>query len=232
MILDLHPDIRIQKLTIGNEQAPLLVIDNFVADPDRLVRRAATRNFTPWGRFYPGIRADAPLSYQQLFTTGLRPLLSEYFQLRGTQMTFSMCHYSIVTTPPEKLVALQRIPHIDSFDGNGLASVHYLFRQDLGGTAFYRHRGTGYEYVDEARKDGYLQTVDRENSGPDAAAAAYINGTTPQFEQIGSQDGIFNRVLIYRRNSLHSGSIGKDFVPDPDPLKGRLSINTFIDLKP
>ena len=34
MIPDLHPDIRIQKLTIGVEHAPLVVIDNFVADPD------------------------------------------------------------------------------------------------------------------------------------------------------------------------------------------------------
>ena len=29
MILDLHPQIRIEKLTVGAEQAPLLVIDNF-----------------------------------------------------------------------------------------------------------------------------------------------------------------------------------------------------------
>ena len=46
MILDLHPDIRIQKLMIGAEQAPLLVIDDFVADADKLVRRAASRQFT------------------------------------------------------------------------------------------------------------------------------------------------------------------------------------------
>jgi len=39
----------------------------------------------------------------------------------------------------------------------------------------------------------------------------------------------FNRMLVYRRNSLHSGNIGKDFVPDANPLTGRLSINCFID---
>jgi hypothetical protein len=36
-------------------------------------------------------------------------------------------------------------------------------------------------------------------------------------------------MLVYRRNSLHSGCIAKGFVPDPDPLTGRLSVNCFID---
>jgi hypothetical protein len=36
-------------------------------------------------------------------------------------------------------------------------------------------------------------------------------------------------MLIYRRNSLHSGAIGKDFIPDRNPATGRLSINCFID---
>ena len=62
MILEFHPEIRIQKLTIGSEQAPLLVIDNFVSNPDRLVRKAASSQFRPGGQFYPGIRIEAPLS--------------------------------------------------------------------------------------------------------------------------------------------------------------------------
>ncbi len=33
MILELHPQIRIEKLTLGREGAPLVVIDNFVAEP-------------------------------------------------------------------------------------------------------------------------------------------------------------------------------------------------------
>jgi hypothetical protein len=143
-----------------------------------------------------------------------------------------MCHYSLVTTPPAKLVMLQRIPHIDSVTSNGLASVHYLFRKDLGGTAFYRHRSTGFEYIDASRRERYVQVLEKENSGPDGPGTEYINGDTPLFEQIAKQDGVFNRMLIYRRNSLHSGCIGKDFVPDANPATGRLSINSFIDLVP
>ena len=64
MILNLHPDIRIEKLTIGRERAPLIVVDNFLADPDRLVRRVASRPFTQHASYYPGIRTEAPLAYR------------------------------------------------------------------------------------------------------------------------------------------------------------------------
>jgi len=230
MILDLHPQIRFQKLAVGHEKTPVLVIDNFVADPDRLVRRAATRMYGQGGRYYPGIRAEAPLSYQQLFTVQMRELLFDFFQLRGTGLSFSLCHYSVVTQPAEKLEFLQRIPHFDSRNRNALASVHYLFQRYFGGTAFYRHRATGFESIDDARMEHYFKVLNEENAGPNAPGPAYINGDTPLFEQIGKQDGVFNRILIYPRNVLHSGCIGPDFVPDPNPTTGRLSINSFIDV--
>lgn len=232
MILDLHPDIRIQRLEIGAEQRPLLVIDNLVADPDRLVRRAATKQFVPQSSWYPGIRAEAPPSYRHFIETKLGALLFDHFQLKGRALKFAMCHYSLVTTPAEKLGVLQRIPHFDSIEGNALATIHYLFRTSLGGTAFYRHRKTGYEYIDASRRDAYFKSLEAENEGPHLPGAAYINGDTPLYEQIAKQEGVFNRILIYRRNSLHSGCIDKSFVADPNPSTGRLSINSFIDLEP
>lgn len=232
MILDLHPQIRVQKLSVGSEQTPLLVIDNFVADPERLVRRAATRMYGQGGRYFPGIRAEAPLSYQQLFTEKLRDLLFQFFSLQGTGLKFALCHYSVVTTPPAQLEFLQRIPHIDSTNRNALASVHYLFRGDFGGTGFYRHRATGFESISPDRSEGYFKLVSEESKGPNAPEPAYINDDTPLYERIAMQDGIFNRIVIYPRNVLHSGCIGPDFVADPDPTKGRLSINTFIDVLP
>lgn len=230
--MELCPNIKIQKRKIGTEQAPLLIIDNFVKRPDELIKRAASKNFAPIGRFFPGIRAKAPLSYQRSVISQLRETLLDFFELDGTSMRFSMCHYSIVTTLPEKLVMEQRIPHLDSMNRSGLASIHYLFRKECGGTAFYRHRKTGFEYVDESRHEMYFKSLETEVNGPDRPGPGYINGDTPLFEQIERQDGIFNRILIYRRNSLHSGCIDKSFVPDPSPMTGRLSINSFIDTGP
>ena len=59
-----HPSMRIQKLTIGRENAPLVVIDNVVADPEELVNDAVSKKYAPPQSYYPGLRAKAPLSYQ------------------------------------------------------------------------------------------------------------------------------------------------------------------------
>ncbi len=230
--MEASPGIDVQKCTIGKERAPLLVIDNFVKDPDELVRRALPKHFAPGGRYFPGLRAKAPRSYQRFFLNDLQQLLLDFFQLDTTVLRFSMCHYSLVTTPPGQLVMAQRIPHFDFVKRDGLASIHYLFREAHGGTAFYRHRKTGFEYVDASRKDVYLQSLHEELQGRDAPAPGYIDGDTPLFEQINRQDGVYNRLLIYRGNSLHSGCIGRAFIPDSDPRTGRLSINSFIETGP
>jgi hypothetical protein len=227
--MKLHPHIAVNVLTVGAEKAPLLVIDN-VTDADALVAKASTLPFTVTSRYYPGIRAPAPIEYAQLVASQLAKTFAKYFGLEGTSLRYTMCHYSLVTTPAEKLAPLQRIPHVDSVDQGGLATIHYLFRKNLGGTAFYRHRSTGFESLDESRQATYWNALEAETRGPDAPGAAYIDGDTALFEQIARQDGVYNRMLVYRRNVLHSGCIGADFVPDPNPLTGRLSINSFIDL--
>lgn len=229
--MDLHPDIRLQKLTLGAEHAPLLIVDNFVSAPEELMQAAVRKPFSPAASYFPGLRVKASLSYQELYSQ-LRSTLHEMFELEGPMLRFSMCHYSLVTTPPDQLALPQRIPHADSLARTGLAAIHYLFKADHGGTAFYRHRQTGYEYVDESRQKRYLECIRQELAGPDQPPPGYINGDTPLFERIAAADGLFNRLLIYRRNSLHSGSISKDFVPDPNPLTGRLSINSFMDFAP
>jgi len=229
MQLALSSDVRMQKLTIGSERAPLLVIDNFVRQPDELIRWATSKVFTHIGRSFPGIRARAPLTYRKFILEALQDELVSFFRLNSRSMQFSMAHYSLVTTPPEKLEVVQRVPHVDSVRGNGVASVHYLFEKNYGGTAFYRHRKTGFEYVDESRQAVYFKTLQDEVNGPGRPAAEYINGDTALFEQVAKQDGIFNRILFYRRNSLHSGCIEKSFVPDAGVMTGRLSINCFLD---
>jgi hypothetical protein len=232
MQLELSPDASTQEFSIGSEKAPLLVIDNFVRQPEDLIRWASSRPFTNTGRSFPGIRARAPLAYRKLIEDRLLAEISRFFELDGRSIQFPVCHFSLVTTPPEELEMVQRIPHVDSVQGNGLASVHYLFRESHGGTAFYRHRKSGFEYVDESRRDIYFKTLQGEVNGPNAPGPEYINGDTPLFAQVARQDGVFNRILFYRRTSLHSGCIDRSFVPDPDPLRGRLSINCFLDVVP
>jgi hypothetical protein len=228
MTIAAHPNLSMQQLNLGSEQAPLLVIDNLVADANALVDLAATQRFAQVSSFYPGIRARAPLSYQQFIDERLGGMLKDYFGLRVASLKFTVCDFSLVTTAPEQLQYLQCIPHVDSLSGNELAFIHYLFDRDLGGTAFYRHRSTGFEVIDQTRKAKYFAQVEEESRSVNRAAQGYINGNTVLYEQIHAPRGLFNRMLIYRRNSLHSGSIGAEFVPDPNPRTGRLSINGFI----
>ena len=231
MFLNRHPDIRISKLSIGAEGAPLLIVDNLVSDPERLVRKAARSHFVAQTTMFPGIRAPAPLSYQRLLETTLNPLLKECFGLEPGRFMFPMCHFSLVTLPPEKLLFLQRVPHVDSLRSDGLATVHYLFQADWGGTAFYRHRRTGFECIDEQRREEYFGSLQEQSRGSDAADG-YIDEDTALFERVAKVEGVFNRMVVYRRNSLHSGSIDNARIPPADPVAGRLSINTFIDVVP
>lgn len=223
-----HRDFRIQRLTIGTERAPLLVVDNVVANPDELVDAAATKPFGDVANYYPGVRAKAPLIFQKFLLETLRDEAVNVFGLNGASLRFTSCHFSLVTTPPSKLTYLQRIPHIDSLNSSELALILYLFRADLGGTAFYRHRRTGFEFVDETRQPEYWQRLQEEQAAIERSSTGYIGGSTEFYDQIGHQDGVFNRMLVYRRTSLHSGALKPDFAPHTDPRKGRLSINGFI----
>lgn len=229
-MLEISSGFTVQKFFVGNEKAPLLVIDNYLSKPEKLIEYASTLSFQGDKGFYPGIRSPAPREYIELFIAALSELVLKELGISGTKLKLLMSHYSLVTKSADELKPLQRIPHFDSLDLNGIATVHYLFKQPLGGTAFYRHKKTGFEYIDESRKLEYFRSLESENDGPDMPGAAYINGDTPLFEQIAKQEGVFNRMLIYRRNSLHSGCISESFVPDSNPATGRLSINSFIDV--
>jgi len=222
-----RPNPSIEKLSLGREAAPLLVIDNAAADPEALVELAAGKSYSAVESYYPGVRAKAPLSYQQFVLEKFGGLFREVFGITGA-LRFTACQFSLVTRNHAELNELQRIPHIDSPSYRELAVVHYLFKADLGGTAFYRHRATGYEIIDDARKAEYFAWVQREAAGPDKPEVAYISGNTALYEQIACQEARFNRMLVYRRNSLHSGNLARGFVADPNPRTGRLSINAFL----
>lgn len=228
MNIQVHPDRKIHSLKLGREQAPLLVVDNLMADAEQLVEYAASKVFTDVPGYFPGIRTKVPLSFQQFVIDTLRDTVAETFGVSATKLHFTNCHFSLVTTPGDKLVPLQRIPHVDSMFSSELALMYYLFKSDLGGTAFYRHRSTGFEYVNVERNDEYCRYVSVEMNGSNSPGPGYISSTTPLFEQIDAQEGRFNRLLVYRRNSLHSSNLTGNFVPDTNPRTGRLSINGFL----
>ena len=99
------------------------------------------------------------------------------------------------------------------------------------GTALYRHKPTGFEYVDEQRYTPYMESIEQRYPSESHYPEGYINGSTDCFEEVASFDAVFNRLLMYRGTSLHSGKIGKDYNFDPSPATGRLTLTSFFEFK-
>ena len=214
---------------IGNSRAPVIVIESAWPDPGALVDLAAARtDYCARSLYYPGVRSSAPLEYAHTTMTQLRDLIRATFDLAG-EMVITDSTFSLVVTPPDKLVPFQRVPHFDSADQNRIAVLHYL--SDLGGTSFYRHRSTGTEIVTAEVQERYMSTVNAEVRTVGMPAAQYVDGDTPLFERIARYDAVFNRMLVYRGSMLHSVNVPTRFVPDANPRTGRLSINTFLAAK-
>lgn len=228
LIPSLHPDFSYRVDLVGNERQPVLVIDNFIANAESLVDYCCqATHLNAENGFYPGMRGAGPGLYMDAVSKHLGALISKTFQLSSHTQRKMRSVYSMVTTPPDELSPLQCAPHCDSTLMSDLASVHYLCQPHHGGTSLYRHIDTGFEYVDGARKEQYRHIVAAQEQRPDFPRT-YMNGSNAFFERIASYEARFNRVVIYRSTSLHSGNITPDFNFDSNPRTGRLTLNTFI----
>jgi len=212
---------------VGAGQAAVLVVENVDPDPDALVATAAAiRSFDVRAPYYPGIRAPAPPEYVARLAGVLGPHITRVFGWKGVGIIES--NFSLVTTPAEALVPYQRIPHIDGTNPDELAVLHYLCGPEMGGTSFYRHRSTQLEIISPQNLATWTSTVNREVREQGMPPARYVDGDTPLFERIASYEARYNRALVYRGTSLHSGNIPRSFVPDSNPRTGRLTVNTFL----
>lgn len=228
--LRLHADFKAAMIRIGAEHETVVVVDNFLDDAQLLVDYAAAHcEFDGVSdAFYPGRRAPIPPIYCFALRAFLGGIIAEAFGLKIGEVSGELGHFSVVTTPPERLQPVQRMPHFDNTNPKQLAVLHYLCPPQHGGTSFYRHRRTRYEFVDEARRQAYSNAIaeDLKLFGP--PHARYICGDDARFERTRSFDAAFNRVLVYRSINLHSADIGPGFIFDANPKSGRLTANTFF----
>lgn len=220
-----HPHV--ERSLIGLEREPLVTIDGFAPDPDALRAAAAAAVFAAAGQHYPGVRAPLPPDYlrDQL------PLIAQ-----AVTRAFGRCRrvhvvdasFSIVTRQPHALHVRQRLPHVDAYGRERLALVHYLSPSDRDGTAFYRHRSTGYETIDDARAPAYFARLNEELEAGAAPANGYIADDTALFERTALTPPRYNRALLYRSCMLHSGAISPDAPLSADPGQGRLTVTGFF----
>lgn len=214
----------------GHERQPVVVIDGFAPDPDALLDDAGFLAFRPMGEHYPGIRAPMAPAVLRPLLAALAPVAADTFGAGALRVVDAF--YSLVTTPPAALAPIQRLPHFDELAPTRLALLHYLAKDERSGTAFFRHRDTGFESVDADRYPLYRHRLDTDLRRHGLPDPAYIAGDTPIFEQVALHIGRFNRAILYRSNTLHCAAIPPDMALDADPDCGRLTINSFLDRQP
>ena len=219
---------------IGEEGEPLLQIEDLLEDPHALIDYAAAEGaFAPAygpGGGYPGVRAAAPLDYVEAVVRAVDPLLRDAFGLRDVRLGRADCNLSLVTLPAAALVAAQREPHVDTSNPLQFAFLHYLCAETFGGTAFYRHRSTGFETLTPERVEVYEAARERERR--DEAGGGYIGADTAAFVRTASIEAQFNRLAVYRSRVLHSGQIVRGAPLSADPRRGRLTANVFLTYRP
>jgi len=212
---------------IGREQQPLAVIDDFAPDPDALRAAARAAGFEPARHHYPGIRAPLPDTYLPGQRAVIAGALAEAFGQAG-QAEVIDASFSMVTTTPAALSIEQRLPHCDAFAVERIALIHYLSPEGGDGTAFFRHRSTGFETIDRARAPIYFDQLGAEIRYGGEPPPAYVADDTPLFERTLLAEARYNRALLYRSYVLHSGAISPGAGLSPDPATGRLTITAFL----
>jgi hypothetical protein len=225
--------VKPQLQRIGNSQSPVVIIDDFTGDAEAIARLAASlAPFPPVADIsYPGVRrmigpADKQ-AYDYVMTTCERvaPFVGGGFGVSSFDLTEAS--FSVVSTPPDALQPVQRVPHFDSPDQGLLAMLHYLRVPEGSGTAFYRHRSTGIERVSNDNHAQLSAAANQElrDAPPEPG---YFGGSDAHFEQIGCVEAVPDRLIIYQGSLLHSGVIPPGMTFSADPREGRLTANFFV----
>ena len=177
--------------------------------PKRWSISPRARSFGDVASYYPGIRAKVPLTFQQFILDELRGEFAELFGLRRSApaihgLPLLAGHHAAREAHLSAAHSAHRFAA-----GNELAFIHYLFKADLGGTAFYRHRKTGFE--SSMRAQARILAPSTKKSRPPSSAPAPDTSMAIHalYEGIGRQEG---RIQPHADLSAHFAAFG-GFVP-------------------
>ena len=217
---------------VGNSHSPIVVIDQFSRALSEITDVAARlAPYPPHTNYYPGVRRvitradEAADAYASTVCERAGQFIAGAFEIDNFSLLEAS--FSLVTATPPELSPAQRAPHFDSTDQKHLALLHYLRVPPGSGTAFYRQRSTGIERVTEGNVDQFVSHARRE-AAMLPEDSGYISGSDQFFEQIGSIEGVPDRLIIYQGSLLHSGIIPPDMDFSDDPRTGRLTGNLFV----
>jgi hypothetical protein len=216
-LFQLSPNIR-PRLEVLGGKLPVLLVDNFYADPYRLRAYALEQRFEPPPYPYPGRLAAAPQDNPSLEAArrwvldlanrGFLPRVPPIAQSGRRINAFSQLHtdFAVIDVHPDDLSNEQRMPHVDPVPVFGLV---YLNREERGGTLFFE-------------KKAPAPASDR--------TRGYVTGSTAEFELCARIEPVFNRLAIYPGFVLHSGEISGDWIEGDERYSSPRLTQRFVFL--
>ena len=215
---------------VGNEQTPIVIIDNFSALPER---PTSLEGFAPDEQsYYPGIRKVLPKPYVIKALQSVYMALYDIYQIpKQKQLKVLDNYFSLITKQPEELELLQRLPHFDSTHDHYFALLHYLDENSHGGTGLFRHNKTGFESITDDNIEQYLEICQQEITAHGEPPQVFPSQSTQQFELYYQIPYKPNRVAIYPGKLLHSTIVNVETDVSEQLCSGRLTSNIFIEYK-
>ncbi len=239
LVVRLNPEAELRSERIS-ESAFCIVADDFVRNPDELVEFAVRhrREFANPNIGYPGVqlRIDDD-AMKEVFRFVRSRMSKAYGFMRGRIGIRSLL--SMVTWPPERLAAMQRICHIDPNPDSGrdkYAALLYLFQDErLGGTSFYRWRNEQlvWKAVDLLRRnEAEGEALLKEHFPTFREPPRYMTDSNDVAERLCTIPPRFNRFVFYSGDIPHSAAITAPELLTDDPRTGRLTLNLFFSVLP
>ena len=227
VMFEFNPNSKIEFHRFGHEEQPILVIDDLILDPEKLVELAINRQWNPPNAgLYPGIIAEPPEQYLYELAAKLKPNFCRAFNFPSDKRLSATGFFALTTKGLKDFGPWQRIPHFDQSDTDSVAMVHYLHPTQIGGTGFFRHSPSGYESINPRRQQSYNQEVQDWIDGNPKRLIDFAGVNTPNYELIYEVPFKFNRAVIYPSYVLHCALYNENS-RDDNPKTGRLTLNSF-----
>ncbi|ESQ77456.1 DUF6445 family protein [Asticcacaulis sp. AC402] len=224
----LNPNPHIEIWKFGHDNEPVFIADNVLADPDALLASARMDSFgaPPQKSWYPGLVAPVPDLYRKIVLDVLRRPMAQVFGMHPDYNAGSYGFFGLTTQGPDDMSPNQVAPHTDTHRLHSFATVHYLSHGDFGGTAFYRHKSTGFELITPSRSAKFAHFRRQELA---ERAGKPLSEIRDLYEEIAYVEPRFNRLILYRAGQLHCAKMGEGIQLSKDPAAGRLTANLFFN---
>ncbi|QDP00461.1 DUF6445 family protein [Thalassotalea sp. PS06] len=230
-IADINADFTPEVIRVGNEQTPVIIIDDFLSSSTVLEELAQQISFEP-DKFslYPGVRAKIPPEYYVPLLQAVYQGIYKVYQVPRTLRLKPMDAYlSLLSTEQENLQLLQRMPHFDTERPFYFAVLIYLNNGVHGDTGLFRHKPSGFERIHQNRFQTYQNYRQQHLQQFGEPESQYITASNDQYELYQRLEYKPNRLVIYPGNLLHSTIVDIDRDIDANPQTGRLTCNLFVE---